>query len=466
MYRRRNPSMKRNLHILFYMLLLGMLPAPAFAQQPGAAGLGDQLYPQLGNGGYDVQHYSIDLHFTPETEQLRANTTIDAVATQALSSFNLDLVGFQVESVIVNGAPAAFERVDAELIIAPAQPLSQDAAFSVTVVYEGKPQAIDDPAVGFIALGWQKWADGYFAAASEPSGSMTWFPCNNHPLDKATYTMRVRAPRPFMALANGTLRETIAHKDDTRSFVWRMAQPMASYLATVIIGEFVEARDDSGSVPIRNFFPAGYADADIAGYAVTSDMLVWLEALLGPYPFDAYGVAVLPGFPTALETQSLSIISAATPPEVLPAVILHELLHQWFGNSVTLSQWRDIWLHEGFATYFMALWQEEQYGAAAYERMIRNSFARFSERTAPGNPAISQLFGDSVYFRGALVLHALRRAVGDQTFFDILRSFYRENAYGNVTTADFIAVAERLAGRDLDALFADWLYGERSPSLP
>ena len=433
------------------------------AQEPGADGLGDNLYPQLGNGGYDVQHYSIDLAFIPAENQIEGKTSINAVATQDLSSFNLDLLGLTVEQVVVNDVAASFERIDHELIISPDQPLTSGEAFTVEVHYAGVPEPIDDPAVPFVRLGWQQWAPGYYAAVSEPSGSMNWFPNNNHPSDKATFTFRLTVPQPYTALANGALTETIANDDGTRTFVWQMDQPMASYLAIVAVGDYVETRDDSGPVPIRNYFPADTAASAIAGYDVTADIMSWLVDLLGEYPFAEYGVVVVPGFPAALETQSISIFGASPADEL---VIVHELLHQWFGNSVTLSQWSDTWLHEGFAAYFMALWAEKKFGAGAYKGIISQNFAADKSMPAPGNPDISKLFDRSVYFRGALVLHALRNDVGDDTFFAILRQFYSDNAYGLVSTADFIAVAEDFSQRELGELFDAWLYGDTMPDLP
>lgn len=443
-------------------LLMLVSSAAAFAQQPGADGMGDSLYPQLGNGGYDLRHYSINLDFTPESKAIAASAVLDAVALHNLASFNLDLYGLTVDSVRVNDMPAAYRRADAELVISPAQPIPAGAAFQVAVDYAGVPQPIDDPAVPFVNLGWQEWADGYFAAVSQPSGSMNWFPCNNHPLDKATYSFRITVPQGLTAVANGLLSETIAKDDGTVAFVWEMNQPMASYLATVSVGDFVLARDDSGPVPIRNYLPARTGASLAAAFDITSEMMSWLIDLLGPYPFAEYGVVAVPGFPTALETQSISTVAAAAVDESL---LLHELLHQWFGNSVTLSHWGDIWLHEGFATYFIALWQEYRFGASAYDAMMQQ-FAWDESLPAPGNPEKTELFGWSVYARGALVLHALRSEVGDDTFFEILRAFYSENAYGNVATADFIAVAEDRAQRELDELFDAWLYGEQIPDLP
>ena len=429
-------------------------------QQPGADGLGDRLYPQLGNGGYDVLHYDIDLRFIPEENFISATTSITATATADLSAFNLDLYGLAVESVAVDGAPAAFERHDSELIIRPAESLARGANFITTVAYAGVPEAIVDPGVPFVKLGWQAWEDGYFGAVSEPSGAMTWFPSNNHPSDKAAYTMTISVPRELTAAANGILTEVMDNDDGTRSFVWRMDEPMASYLTLVAVGDYIETRDESGPVPIRNYIPAGIDAEIISGYDITQEIMTWLIELIGPYPFAEYGVVVLPGFPAALETQTLSAFGEGEPDAL---VIVHELAHQWFGNSVSPASWGDIWLNEGFATYFMALYHYERLRGPGGEFMLSNVHI---ELPPPGDIEVSELFGPSVYFRGALTLHALRAEVGDDVFFDILREYYQRHAHSVASTADFIAAAEEVSGRELDALFDAWLYGEEMPGLP
>ena len=438
-----------------------LLTRPVDAQRPGAPGLGDSLFPQLGNGGYDVQHYSIDLRFSPERNHISATATISAIATQALSRFNLDLQGMQVHSVAINGARAHFERRDAELIITPPQPLAADQPFTAAVIYEGVPQPITDPSVPFIDLGWQRWNDDFYAAASQPSGSMNWFPCNNHPADKASFSLRITVPQPLTAASNGILAQVVDHDDGTRTFHWQMDDPMATYLAMVAVGDFVVARDDSGPVPIRNYFPAGLDPEIAAGYDITREMMDWLSEMLGPYPFAAYGVVALPGFPAALETQTLSLFGAEQPEEI---VIMHELAHQWFGNSVTLADWRDIWLHEGIATYFMTLWLGRSMSAEVFTDFVQGVSDFLDQGPPPGDPDRTQLFGPAVYFGGAKVLHELRLEVGDDVFFAILRAFHQDNAYGSVRTRDFIDLAERLSQMQLEGFFDFWLYGGPAPA--
>ena len=454
--RRRVPALLR----LFLMLVLIALAPTAFAQQPGSSGVGDALFPHLGNGGYDVQHYDIDLVFAPDQNHIDARAQIEAIATEDLSRFNLDLSGLTVESVFVDEATADFERSDGELIITPAQSLISGAAFSVTVEYEGVPEPISDPAVPFVDLGWQAWDDGFFGSVSQPSGSMNWYPCNNHPSDKATYTIRITVPGALTAAANGVLMEVIENDDATRTFVWEMDDPMASYLTIVAVGDFVEMRDESGPVPIRNFFPRGTDASVINGFGITQQMMTWLIDTIGPYPFEEYGAVILPGFPAALETQSLSVFGSGAPD---PTVIMHELAHQWFGNSAAPARWQDTWLNEGFATYFIALFLENSYGARGMQLFLSQVPPTLE---APGSVAVTELFGTAVYFRGALTLHALRADVGDEVFFDILREYYARHAGKVVTTEDFIAAAESVSGKDLDALFDAWLYSDEMPDLP
>ena len=450
--------------LLLICLVLGS--SISWAQENGADGLGDVLYPQLGNGGYDVQHYTIDLRFTPEENFIDGATEIAAIAQQDLASFNLDLFGLEVAAVAVNDVPAAFERIDFELVITPSASLAEGDNFSVRVEYSGTPEPINDPAVP-IPLGWQAYPDGFFAAVSQPSGAMNWFPSNNHPLDKASFTFRITAPPPNTAAANGILSDVIENDDGWRTFVWEAADPMATYLTLIAIGDFIEVRDDSGAAPIRSYFPSRIDPEvipTIPGYDLMQDMMTWLSGLFGDYPFETYGVALVPEFPGALETQTLSIFGL---PSFTEDVMMHELAHQWFGNSVTVAQWKDIWLHEGFATYLMALWEGERWGVSAYDEQIASYHADSSDvLIAPGDAEIGQLFEWGLYARSALVLHALRQEVGDDAFFAILRSFYETYAYSSVVTSDFIDLAETVSGQDLDALFEAWLYSDKVPDLP
>ena len=413
------------------------------------AGLGDPLYPQLGNAGYDVQHYTIDLDVDVPGNTIRGAATITAQATQDLGTFHLDLSGLEVRGVTVNQAPAGYTRAGSKLIITPQAALAAGQLFSVAVDYAGTPQPIHDPGVSFVPLGWQPQPRGLFVV-SEPSGAMNWYPVNNHPADKATYTFHVTVPRPYQVAANGVLTGT-SHRGDVTTYTWEMSDPMASYLATVHIGEYtVQEQAGPHGLPIRNFFPVDTPDAVKDHFAPTPEMITYMESLIGPYPFAAYGVVLLnEDVGWALETQTLSTFGGQGAGE---GTIFHELAHQWFGNDVSPATWSDVWLSEGFATYFALLWAERSAGRAATDRVIETWDQRLEEAGAespiPATPAA--MFSQAVYQRGASILHTLRLQVGDAKFFEILRTYYQRYAGRSASTQDFISVVEEFGvGFDL-----------------
>jgi aminopeptidase N len=448
-------------------------PTLTLDPMPGASGLGDSLYPGFGNGGYDVRHYTLDLTINDvDTNDLNGVATLEAEATQDLSSFNLDFIGFTIESVIVNGQPAAFERYGQELTITPAQPLAAGAVFEVQVAYYGEPEEVESVAAAG-QIGWVAYDGGSFVL-SQPDGAATYYPVNDHPLDKATYTFRVTAPKPFTVAANGVLDTTIDH-GDTATYVWEAYSPMASYLTTVNIGEFdLEIGQSPTGVPIRNYYDVGLEKAVRQPFRRQGEMLALYSEIFGPYPFDVYGSIVIDTeIGTALEAQTLSIYGVdQLGLEDIPLteqLVAHELAHQWFGNSISVADWGDIWLNEGFATYAEALWIEETEGVAALDEWVVDIYWYVAEAgdefAPPGEPPANDLFNEGVYYRGALTLHALRLEVGDETFFDILWAYYDRFKGSNVRTGDFIAIAEEVSRQELGAFFDGWLYNEEMPPL-
>lgn len=442
-------------------------PTPVIAEGvAGAAGLDDDLYALLGNGGYDVAHYTIALTVDPESSTISGTTTISATALADLTSFNLDLSGLTVATVRVDDAAATFARAGQELTITPATVLANGAPFSVTVAYGGVPAPISDPGVPFEAVGWLHFADVGTYVLSEPSGAMSWYPNNNHPSDKASYTFRITVPDPYVVAANGLLIDEIT-EGEQRTFLWEARDRMASYLATINVAEFdmVQVEGPAG-LPIINFFPPESSARLQRTFAVTNAMIEHFSELIGPYPFESYGAIVMEvPFGGALEAQTRSIFGRGA---TVDMIIAHELAHQWFGNSISPATWQDIWLNEGFASYFHHLWTEHTKGATVFNATMRGMHAAIRSRQLPppGDPALDELFGSAVYERGAWTLHALRLTVGDEIFFEILRTYYAAYEGGNATTADFIAVAEAVSGQDLTDFFQAWLYAADIPDMP
>jgi len=432
----------------------------------GALGAGDPYFPRYGNGGYDVQHYDLAIRYAPASNVLRGIATIEALATQELSCFSLDLNGLRVGSVEVDGLAAEWSRTTQDLKITPAQPLADGAPFTVEVRYRGVPRPFVLPGTT-IPSGFIHTSDG-FIVAGEPESAATWFPVNDHPTDPATYSFRVTVPAGLQVVANG-VRERVASNGDRRTHVWQVREPMASYLATVDVGEFRLRFDETGSgVPLIDAVHRDLGHRVDDALARQPAILSFLESRFGTYPFESVGAIVTHsrklGF--ALETQTRPIYPRWYFPGAVP-VIVHELAHQWFGDLVAVERWQHIWLNEGFATYAEWLWSEDRGQGTTRER-LRDTFDGIPAehpfwRVVVGDPGPDDLFHDAVYTRGAMTLQALREEVGNVAFFDTLRAWNETNAFGTGTTEEFIALAEQESGQQLDELFDAWLFTPRRP---
>jgi aminopeptidase N len=434
----------------------------------GAPGAGDIYFPGLGNGGYDVTHYDLSFTVVPNTNQVDAIATITATSTNPLGQFNLDFTGLDITTVSVDGKAATFTRDGRELVITPAGVIANASSFTTTVAYHGSPEPRSTKAIP-IAVGWIATGDGSFVI-NEPEGASTWYPVNDHPSDKATYTFHITVPDGVMAVANGRLVSQTPTGDGHTTWTYDEKAPMASYLTQVAIGDYqVDTSDGPNGVTIRNVFASSLARDAAIDFSRTPRMLQLFADDFGPYPFDVYGALVVnERTQFALETQTLSIFDSSYIDGSVKGdeVVAHELAHQWFGDSVTPSTWKDIWLNEGFATYAEWLWQEHV-GGASVVATAQRIHDRLSDPILPGDPGVDHMFDvGAVYQRGALTLQALRLTVGDDTFFTTLRTYASRFAGKNVTTNDFIAVADEVSGGDLHALFDAWLYREALPALP
>jgi aminopeptidase N len=431
----------------------------AFA--PGASGSGDPFFPLAGNGGYDVSHYGLTLDYTPATNRLAGTAVITATATQDLSSFDLDLRGFSITQLLVNGSGASFARNGQELVVTPRVGIHAGSTFTTTVGYDGTPSVVTDPDQSI--EGWVTTDDGAFVVG-EPQGSPAWYPVNDSPRDKATFDFAVTVPEGLTVMANGVLLSHATSGGKT-TWVWRESDPMAPYLATATVGRFDLDISSVGGIP-------SYVAVDPT--LSTGNVLRKLPAIVdfyvsifGAYPFDAVGAIVddakIVGY--SLETQTKPVFDRM-PDE---ATLAHELSHMWFGDSVTLTTWPDIWLHEGFATWSEWIWSEYQgnkSGAKWFNQLYNTPAQDIRFWTPPpGDPGTPVfLFNGTIYYRGALTLEALREKIGDFDFFRIMRSWAQQNRFGSVTTAQFVALAEQVSGEDLDHFFDVWLYQPDKPT--
>ncbi|KJY42588.1 metallopeptidase [Streptomyces sp. NRRL B-1568] len=442
--------------------------APASsAPRPGAPGIGDSYFPELGNGGFDVRHYDLDVGYAPGTGRLDGKATLTALATQSLSSFDLDLQQLTVASVEVDGRRAAFTRSGDELKITPARALRKGRTFDVTVTYGGIPQPLGGPIIFGSKYGWMKTKDGVFVAC-EPNAASTWFPSSDHPADKATYDIRIKAPKGLTAVSNGRLISTRDRGDSTVTH-WRESRPMATYLATATIGKFtVKQGRTPGGIPIYVATDPTLPTTKLDVYAVTAEATDYWSKLFGPYPFEETGAIVddMPEAGFSLETQSKPIYSAVRD----ETTVVHELAHQWFGDSVSVHRWKDIWLNEGFASYAQWLWDEHKGRRSAHQSFLDAYNGRKADdsfwKIDVADPQRDTMFSRPVYTRGAMVLQMLRERIGDPAFFKLLPLWTAQHRYGNASTDQFVQLAEKVSGQDLHGLFATWLSTPKKPDLP
>ncbi|MEH0934900.1 M1 family metallopeptidase [Micromonospora psammae] len=453
--------------------LPGDRPVPvAAAPAPGSPGLGDIYYPDYGNGGYDVDHYDVRLRYDPATDRLTGTTTILARSTQDLSRFNLDFL-LDVESVRVNGWSATVTREGVhELVVAAPRPIARGQLLTIVVRYSGVPS--ETLVNGY--TGWTRTADGALAV-NEPESAWWWFPANDHPLDKATFDISVSVPTGVEVVSNGVQPGSpVAEAGNRTRWSWRTTRPTATYLAFLAIGQYDIVTDTAPSgQPVINAYSTTLGERGPAARASierTAEIVDWASGLFGPYPFEAQGGVAGPvdGIGFALETQTRPVYGPGFWRRGANTyVVVHEQAHQWFGNSVSVAQWRDIWLNEGFASYASWLWSEEQ-GEGTAQELFDFTYASYPAESPfwqvlPGDPGADRVFDRAVYDRGAMAVHQIRLAVGDEAFWRILPAWTTEHRYGNGTVAQFQALAERISGLDLDEVFQTWLFTAGRPTV-
>jgi uncharacterized repeat protein (TIGR01451 family) len=469
----------------------GLAIAPAYAGDRAAPSAidgpltsGDSLFPNQGNGGYDVSHYDVDIAWTPAVPMnqstIDATTTIQATTTgDPLSSFGLDLEGLTVAAVTVDGVPATtFTRIEEadgatpgkhKLVVTPASPVS--GAFTVVVDYGGVPETRHD--TDGSDEGWIPTADGA-TFLNQPIGSMTGFPNNNTPKDKATYTFSVNVPDTLEVVSNGEPDQVPPTSVAGRStWVWRQTQPMASELALISIGQYVVrtgmvSLSGGRTVPEWSFVDAALSPSSITTFdtqrARLSSVLTGLESFLGPYPGKSTGIVVDQTFVGyALETQDRPTWPSAGS---VSGSFVHELVHQWYGDAVAPADWNGLWVNEGMATW--APTNLNGNTETTYFNTWNTTSAGSGLWTVPpsGMTVPVQLFDWQSYTRGAMTYEALRAAIGDPAFFQLIKQW--QTTYTGQTRhwTDLIDLAKQLSGRDLDAFFQDWIYDTDKPAWP
>jgi aminopeptidase len=441
-------------------------PRNGNASKFGASTAGDPYTPQSGNGGYRVTRYELDLTYRINSNLLFGRARLSAVATQDLSRFSLDLSGLRVAKVNVNGHRA--QQVKArghKLHIWPDKPLPIGGAITVDVQYSGNPRPLRSP---WGEVGWDELTNGVLVA-SQPNGASSWFPCNDHPSNKASYRISVTTDSPYHVVANGSLVARTARASQT-TWVYDQPEPMATYLASVQIGAYEPIEIAKKPVRQHAALPHRLRGRFAERFSRQSRMIAAFEQMFGPYPYSQYTVVITDDdLEIPLEAQGMSIFGAnALDGNGEERLIAHELAHQWFGNSLTVQEWQHIWLHEGFACYAEWLWSECSGGTSANRLANRHHerLAALPKDLVIADPGAALMFDDRLYKRGALTLHAVRRTLGDGAFFQMLRDWTTAYRFGSVSTQLFMSHVERYTDQPLRPLFTAWLYQAALPTLP
>jgi aminopeptidase N len=467
------------------------LAAPAHQRQvtekprPGAPGVGDRLFPLLGNGGYDVIHYDLDLRYATAdpAQPLDGSEVLLARATQTLSRFDLDFSGAEVNGIAVNGRSARFTRQGQELVITPRSPLLDGHLFVVTIKhFRSVPTAPKvDPAF-FVT------PDGS-ATAPQPDEAHLVYPCNDHPSDKATFKVAFDVPAGTKAVGNG---DEVAHwvGGAREHWTYAMRQPMATELTQLAVGnwDFGPRRTLAG-VPMRDVTAPSLTTSLQPALAFDGPQMRYMQNRLGKYPFDIFGTFVPDstlGF--ALETQTISLIDeewfAELPQGEWEPTMLHELSHMWFGDSVSPAMWSDLWLNEGHASWYEFIYAAQHgelavdtsnypdpVGYATVDGLMRAVYAHGDQWRHDDGPvarpaSASTLFSLQAYHGGALVLYALKQKIGAAAFDRVERAWVLTKKGTSASTDDFIALASRVSGRNLTSFLRSWLYGTTTPPMP
>ncbi len=424
----------------------------------------DSLYPDVGDPGVDSLHYALDLEWSPDTDTLDATETLTFRATETAEEFQLDFgEPLTVESLSVDGEDADYEHRGKDLVVQ--QPVEADERYELVIAYSGTPEPVAVPTErsDFSTTGWTITDDHETWTMQEPWGAYTWYAVNDHPSDKALYDFTLTVPSPWTGVANGELTAA-SEEDEKTTTVWHLAEPASSYLTTVAFGDFemTESESESG-VPVTLWTPRS-DPALAAGPATAPAAIDYLEELLGPYPFDTFGIVVVDS-ESGMETQTMVTLGDTDYTTSAP-VVVHELVHQWYGDQVSPNDWRDVWMNEGMAMYVQGMWEADQAGIPVDRVMDEWATFEDDERLNAGPPADydPDKFGSgNIYYSPALMWHELRQRIGDELFFETMRAWPAANDNGNAGRDDYLPWLEKQTGEELSAFFDDWLLGQTTP---
>jgi len=415
----------------------------------------DYVYPE--QKFLDVQKYElkIKIDFNRETIKATANLFIK-IKKNGLNKIVLNFrKGLIIDLLLVNNIKEKFKWANDHLII---EGVKGNGIINLTIDYHGKPENSGLGSFVFSKFNGRK----YLYTINEPVYASSWFPCNDLPTDKALFRISIEAPKENISISNGKL---VSIKDEglNKIFFWKSQYPIATYLVAIYSGKYSEIKDSislkNQKLLIENYvFPEDSVNA-LVDLRIQKKGLKIFSDMFGDYPFikEKYGVVEITWPLGGIENQTVSGIGAKyfTGENLFEDLFLHELAHQWWGNAVTLSNWKEIWMNEGFAVYSVGLFDEKAYGRNSLEAFMYEKKEDFNNGTLeePGRYGLSNL----TYFKGAWVLHMLRGVIGDNLFFKLLKTYYSSLKFKNSSTKAFFSLIEKLSGKNLNYFKEQWL---------
>jgi aminopeptidase N len=427
----------------------------------------DRVYPNVGDPGVDALHYQLDLTWAPKSQALNGVETLIFRSTEDAKELQLDFgSSLTAAAVRLDGHQAKFRERGKDLVVQ--APVHKDERYTLEVRYRGTPKPVAAPTTrdDFSTVGWEITDTGETWTMQEPFGAYSWYAVNDHPSDKALYDFTLTTRSPWVGVANGELQSRRQSSGSTVTG-WHLGEPAASYLVTVAFGNFTMTRDRSKSgVPLTYWTPRGDASA-VRSLQVAGDELDWIEAKLGPYPFSSLGLIVVDSN-SGMETQTM-ITLGDTDYTLSPSVVVHEMVHQWYGDQVTPKDWRDVWMNEGMTMYLQMLWDSQRYGIPMRDQLFDAAAADRRMRASAGPPANYDpaTFGEgNIYYIPALMWDELRRRIGDQEFWSLVRAWPRSHDDTNASYDDITTWWSDRTGLKLGPFFDQWLLGRTSPPFP
>jgi aminopeptidase N len=425
----------------------------------------DSVYPDVGDPRVDALHYDLDLTWEPGPERLTGRAVLTFRAARTAPRFQLDLgAPLTLGEVTLDGEPVRVSRLGKDLVVR--APIEQDQRYELVLDYAGTPEPAPAPTTrsDFSSTGFTITSSGEVWTMQEPYGAYTWYPVNDQPADKALYDITVHAPPKWTGIANGELTALATDEDGTTTS-WQLDEPASSYLVTLAIGDYTHSSNTSaGGLRVDYWTPRGMTRPldSIQTAAATVD---WVEGRLGDYPFDSLGLVVTAS-QSAMETQTM--VTLGNNDYVLsPQVVAHEIVHQWYGDQVSPSDWRDVWLNEGM-TMLLQWTYEDEHDIRPLRESLRNARGvdqQLRDQYGPPGAYDPDQFGSSnIYYTPALMWNELRADLGEDEFYRIARSWLADNDNTSVSREQVYDHWEAETGRELSTFFDRWITGRRTPA--